>query len=99
MYTISIAVTVVFYALIGYLSYVTASILYTGLRYKLILPTIKSTLFIGVTYISIISDVILFGNFMYSSISMKNGLLLILTVVSLITASGRKESKNEHKRE
>jgi hypothetical protein len=99
MFTISISITVIFYVLIGYLSYVTASILYNGLRYKLILPTIKSTLFIGVTYISIISDVILFGNFMYSSISMKNGLLLILTVVSLITASGRKESKNEHKRE
>jgi hypothetical protein len=99
MFTLSIAITVIFYVLIGYLSYVTASILYNGLRYKLILPVIKSTLFIGVAYISIISDVILFGNSMYSSISMKNGLLLILTVVSLISASGRKETRHGHERE
>jgi hypothetical protein len=99
MFILSIVITSVFYLLIGYLSYVTASILYNGFRYKLILPVMKSTLFIGVTYISIISDVILFGNSMYSSISMKNGLLLILTVVSLISASGRKETNHEHKRE
>jgi hypothetical protein len=99
MFTISVTITVLFYVLIGYLSYITAFILYNGLRYKLILPVAKSTLFIGVTYISIISDVILFGNSMYSSISMKNGLLLLLTVASLISASSRKESKNEHKRE
>jgi hypothetical protein len=94
MYTLSIFVTVILYVLISYLSYMTASILYYGLRYKLIMPILKSTLFIGVSYISIIADVILFSNLRYDSIVVKNGLLLALTVASLISAFSRKETTN-----
>ena len=99
MFIISIALTTALYVLIGYMSYITASILFQGLRYRLVVPTVKSFLFIGVSYISIISDVILFGNFMYSYISIKNGLLLLLTAASILSASGRRETTHGHKRE
>ncbi|AIW03350.1 hypothetical protein CPT_Mater193 [Bacillus phage Mater] len=91
--------TALFYMLVFYLSYITAFILYDGLRYRLILSIYKSTIFIGVTYISIISDVLLFSGAMYSSIMMKNGLLLLLISSSLVQSVSERRQGNEHERE
>jgi len=99
MLTYSIIITIVLYVLISYLSYVTASILYNGLRYNLPLSVIRSFIFIGVSYISIISDVVMFGYTLYSSILVKNGMLLVLILSTLIPACDRKEKTYEHKGE
>jgi hypothetical protein len=98
MSTFSIILTILLYVLIGYLSFGSAFILYNGLKYRLILSVGKSLAFIILAYISIISDVILFGNFMYTSLIMKNGLLLALLTTSLRYTVSRKETDHEHTR-
>jgi len=95
----SIIITVALYILMGYLSFITASILYNGLRFKLPLSVLRSIVFIGISYISIISDVILFGYAMYSSVLIKNGMLFLLVVSTLVPAVDGKESHYEHKGE
>ncbi|AGK86834.1 membrane protein [Bacillus phage SIOphi] len=94
MFIACVLITTVLYMLIVYVSYITSRILYQGLAYRLIVPIIKSSVFIIVSYISIISDVILFYNFMYDSILTKNGMLLLLIGASLISAVRRKETKS-----
>lgn len=94
MFIACVLITTVLYMLIVYVSYITSRILYQGLAYRLIVPVIKSSVFIIVSYISIISDVILFYNFMYDSILTKNGMLLLLIGASLISAVRRKETKS-----
>lgn len=96
MFTISVAVTAVFYTLIVYVSYITSQILYFGITSRLWMPILKSSLFILVSYTSIISDVILFSNCMYESTLLKNGLLLLLLGTSLITAASGKETNDAH---
>jgi hypothetical protein len=95
MLTLSLVVTAILYIFIGYLSYVTASILYRSITYRLIVPTVMSVLFIGTSYISIITDVVLYSRDLYCSIALKNGLLLVLVVLSILSASSRKEKNNE----
>ncbi|WCS69431.1 hypothetical protein Goe24_00510 [Bacillus phage vB_BsuM-Goe24] len=99
MFITSVVLTVIFYVLIVYVSYITSQILYIGVTSRLMLSVIKSSLFILVAYTSIISDVILFYILRYDSISIKNGLLLFLLSTSLVAASSRKETKSEHTRE
>jgi hypothetical protein len=94
MLILSIVFTVLLYVFIGYLSYVTASILYRGMLYRLILPTVKAIAFIATSYISIITDVVLYSLGLHSSIVTKNGMLLLLIVMSIVTASSRKERDN-----
>lgn len=92
MFINAVTISVVLYVLIGYLSYVTASILYEGFRYKLPLTIIRSLSFIGISYTSIISDILLFSAAMYSSVFVKNALLLALIVTSLLpTTTGKEE--------
>lgn len=99
MLTISLTVTSVFYLILSYLAYVTAAILYHGIRYNLVLTILRSSVFIGVSYISIITDVLLFGNLMYSSVFIKNGLLLVLILASLSSTNDRKETEHANKGE
>jgi len=90
VFVASIVLTAVFYALNIYVSFMAASILYLGITFRKIVPLFQAYLFILITYISIISDVVMFVHGMHSSISVKNGLLLLLLVASLITARSRK---------
>ncbi|AYJ75143.1 hypothetical protein BSP36_056 [Bacillus phage BSP36] len=99
MFIASVILTAIFYVLIVYVSYITSQILYMGITNKLMVPVLKSSLFILVSYISIIADVVLFDISRYDSITVKNGLLLLLLCSSLISAGSRKETKSEHDRE
>lgn len=92
----SICLTVVFYILVCYLSAVTVATMYHAIRHKLPLTLLKSSLFIGITYISIITDIILFGGSLYSSVFVKNGLLAILIIASLIPTNNGKELEQEN---
>ncbi|AIW03441.1 membrane protein [Bacillus phage Moonbeam] len=92
----SICLTALFYLLACYLSAVTIAILYHAIRYKLPLTILKSSLFIGITYISIITDIVLFGGAMYSSVFVKNGLLTVLILVSIVPIHNGKESRIYH---
>lgn len=96
IFTMSIIITIVLYALIAYMSFITASILHTGVIYRLAVPVIKSLVFIALCYISIISDVLLFNGTSYNTIVFKNGLLLLLVAASLYNARKGKETNNEH---
>jgi hypothetical protein len=98
-FTIAIILTTVFYAFVSYISFVTASILHKGITYRLVMPVVKSTLFIAFCYISIISDVIMFRVSLYEALIIKNGFLLLLVATSLIHARDGKETKDEHSRE
>jgi hypothetical protein len=93
--TAAIIVTSVLYPILSYMSYVTASILHRGILYRLAGLVLKSGMFILICYTSIISDVILFRGAMYDTITIKNGLLLLLVIAALITAKDRKESRDE----
>lgn len=86
----SIAITSVFYSVACYMSYFTASVLHKGVTYRLAMPILKAVVFILLCYTSIISDVILFNDSMYNVVIVKNGLLLLLVIASLITAKSRK---------
>jgi len=63
------------------------------------LSILRSSLFIGLVYISIISDCILFGSSLYSSVFLKNGLLVVLVIISLIPVNNRKELGDDYKGE
>lgn len=89
-------VTTLLYMVISYMSYVSASILHIGVAYRLIEPVLKSSAFILLCYILIISDVILLHSALYKVISIKNGLLLLLVITSLITANNGKGTEHEH---
>ncbi|AHJ87577.1 hypothetical protein Bp8pC_147 [Bacillus phage Bp8p-C] len=85
--------SVLLYASICYLTFFAAAILFEGIKYALYNPIIKSATFIGVAYISIISDVILFDSALHSSIIIKNAVLLSLalpTVWVIATAERRR---------
>ncbi|MNP39180.1 hypothetical protein D3C76_1327430 [compost metagenome] len=98
-FTTAVILSSVFYALVSYISFVTASILHNGIIYRLVIPVVKSTLFIAFCYISIISDVIMFRAALYEAITIKNGFLLLLVATSLMNARDGKEIKDEHSRE
>jgi len=95
----SIILTLVFYAIVTYMSYITASILHQGLIFRLLFPTLKALSFIILVYISIISDIILFRSGMYQTITIKNGLLLVLVTTALTSNRERKEIGDERSRE
>lgn len=95
-FTFCIAITIVLYALIAYMSYITAYILHQGIVYKVAVTIIKTSVFLALCYISIISDVVLFHDSLYKALTIKNGLLLLLVVASLVTAKTRKENTDEH---
>ncbi|AGB62621.1 hypothetical protein [Bacillus phage phiAGATE] len=93
MLVMAATTTVLLYINICYLTFFAAAILFEGVKYSLYSPVIKSTLFIGVAYISIISDVILFDLTLHSSIIIKNAVLLSLalpTVLVIVTAGRRR---------
>lgn len=97
-FTASIVITVLFYACVSYMSFFVASVLHRGITYRLAVSVLKSVVFILLCYISIISDVILFQLGMYSTITEKNGFLLLLVAASLITTRDGKETEDEHSR-
>lgn len=89
IFTLSIVLTGIFYIIAIYMTYISSQLLYTGLRYRMVMPTVKSSAFIIICYISIIADVFLFGSSMYVYIAVKNGFLTFLIIASLIYAGGR----------
>lgn len=95
----SLTVTLILYIIISYISYITASILHQGIMFKLLFPILKALAFIILVYISIISDTILFGSEMYHTITIKNGLLLVLVATALMSNRERKEIQDERSRE
>lgn len=95
----SLTITLIFYIIISYISYITASILHQGIMFKLLFPTLKALAFIILVYISIISDTILFRSEMYQTITIKNGLLLVLVATALMSNRERKEIQDERSRE
>lgn len=94
----AIIVTSVFYVLVSYVSFITVSILHRGILYRLLVPILKSSAFIILCYISIISDVIMFQSVLYDTITIKNGLLLLLVIAALINARDGKETEHAHSR-
>jgi len=95
----SLTFTLIFYIITSYISYITASILHKGIMFKLLFPTIKALAFITLVYISIISDTILYRSEMYQTITIKNGLLLLLVTTALMNNRERKEIEDERSRE
>ncbi|WPF70036.1 putative membrane protein [Bacillus phage Z3] len=95
----SLTVTLILYIIISYISYITASILHQGIMFKLLFPILKALAFIILVYISIISDTILFRSEMYQTITIKNGLLLVLVTTALMSNRERKEIQDERSRE
>ena len=77
------------------MSYVSAFILYKGIKYCLFVPLFKAAIFIIVCYISIIADVMLFYSSLYFYITVKNGLLTILATGSFFYARSR-EGESQH---
>lgn len=96
MFVCSICLTILFYLLAGYLSITTVAILYHAIQHKLPLTILKSSLFLGITYISIITDIVLFGGSLYSSLFAKNALLIALIIISIIPVNHRKELSNQN---
>lgn len=90
-FTASIVITVLLYACVSYMSFFAASTLHRGITYRLAVEVLKSLMFIGLCYISIITDVILFQVGLYETITEKNGFLLLLVAASLINARDGKE--------
>lgn len=82
---LSIVFTAVFYIVVTYMSYITASILHRGIMYKLIFPILKSIAFIVIIYTSIIADIVLYRGGNYETITFKNGVLSTVVVSSLVT--------------
>jgi hypothetical protein len=89
----AIILTSVFYVIVAYMTFFTASILHRGITYKLAVTVLKSSAFIISCYISIISDVILYRSALYDTITYKNGLLLLLVIAALINARDGKETE------
>lgn len=90
-YTLTaITITIVLYTLLFYMSYISATILHIGLAYRLVIPVVKSSAFILLCYIIIISDIVLLHSELYKVISIKNGSLLLLVVASLLNAKTQK---------
>lgn len=85
-FVISIVVSIMFYTLVMYMTYISSFILFQSFKYKLILPLVKVLTFVIVCYISIISDVWLYSDFMYYTITVKNVSLTLLAVASLLYA-------------
>ena len=82
---LSIVFTVLFYLVVTYMSYITASILHRGIMYKLLFPIMKSLAFIIIIYTSIIADIVLYRGGNYETITFKNGVLSAVVVSSLVT--------------
>lgn len=93
MMIVAILMTVAFYSGAVYMSYVASFVLYKGFKYRLWIPTLLSLGFITVCYISIITDVVLLHSVLYSTISTKNGVLTLITIVSIITAKNGRENE------
>lgn len=85
----AITFTALYYSIAAYMSYISVGILYTGIKYKLIEPTVKTIAYISACYISIIADVLLFYSLMYSIIFFKNAFFTFLSIFSIIYAKKR----------
>lgn len=82
-YMLAIGISVLSYILIIYLTYLSAFLLFKGITYRLIIPTIKSSLFFITCYTFIIADLVMLRSHAYLSIIQKDIVFILLVVLSL----------------
>lgn len=91
-YVVSLALSIILYTLLVYVSYIASFILYKGISYRLIAPTTRALVFLMTSYTSIIADIFLFYQGEHLTIIFKNTIFLLLLAFSYIYARFRRGS-------
>lgn len=81
-----VIISTILYSLVTYIAYLASFILYKGICFKLTVPIVKSGSFILFVYTSIIADIWLYHHSELFSLVIKNSVIFILLVVSLLYA-------------